>query len=463
MDSVSARRIGIWLAAALPFCAFAAPARADDPGAEAFAVFQRRCVECHGPSKQNGKLRLDTLDAVFKGGKSGPPIAAGRSAESLLFERLSEENPKRRMPPKGDPLDEKEIQAIRQWIDSGAKAPAAVSAGSGGAPREVVKPDAAGLPASYAPVYCIAGDPAAKRLAVGRGAAVAVYELIEEDASKAKEKGAKPAGPSLKRAAVIRGHDDIVRAVAFSPDSTLLASGDFGTARVWDTKTWELRRSLAPHADLVLALAFSPDSKRLAAGGGLPTESGEVKAWDVETGALAWSAAPHSDAVYGLAWPRTGGVVVTGGADRVTYLLDSETGRQVRRLEAHTHHVLAVALSADGKLAATAGSDRRIKLWDLEKGENVRTARGHDKAATWVGIYGDGKKLVSTGADGQLRFWSFDNENERASLGEAKGCLQGGCLLDGEKLIATAEEAGTVRVYDTEKRKLLAAAEVDAR
>ena len=34
-------------------------------------IFAKNCLECHGPEKQKGKLRLDGKDTAFKGGDSG--------------------------------------------------------------------------------------------------------------------------------------------------------------------------------------------------------------------------------------------------------------------------------------------------------------------------------------------------------------------------------------------------------
>jgi len=39
-------------------------------------IFESRCVECHGPVKQRGKLRLDSVLGVRKGGASGEVVLA---------------------------------------------------------------------------------------------------------------------------------------------------------------------------------------------------------------------------------------------------------------------------------------------------------------------------------------------------------------------------------------------------
>ena len=86
-------------------------------------VFQARCFACHGALKQESGLRIDTASAAISGGDSGPAIVAGNAAASDLFRRISASDLAERMPPEGEALKPDEIDAIRRWINEGAKAP----------------------------------------------------------------------------------------------------------------------------------------------------------------------------------------------------------------------------------------------------------------------------------------------------------------------------------------------------
>ena len=63
----------------------------------------------------------------------------------------------------------------------------------------------------------------------------------------------------------LAGHADWIRAVAFSPDGSKLATAsDDRTAKVWDAATGEELSTLTGHDDFVGSVAFSPDGTRLA-------------------------------------------------------------------------------------------------------------------------------------------------------------------------------------------------------
>lgn len=82
-------------------------------------ILKESCYSCHGEKKQKGGLRLDSLDAIRKGGKKGPVVKPGDSAESSLFQRISlPADDEDIMPAKGDHLSADKIAAIGKWIDA---------------------------------------------------------------------------------------------------------------------------------------------------------------------------------------------------------------------------------------------------------------------------------------------------------------------------------------------------------
>jgi hypothetical protein len=85
-------------------------------------ILERRCVQCHKEGKAKGKYRMDTYELLVKGGKEGPGLEPGKSAESNILVRINlPEDDDEHMPPEGKPdLEEPELVVLKWWIDEGA-------------------------------------------------------------------------------------------------------------------------------------------------------------------------------------------------------------------------------------------------------------------------------------------------------------------------------------------------------
>jgi hypothetical protein len=89
-------------------------------------ILSDNCFFCHGPDPKNRKaeLRLDEEAAARKKNADGiAAVVPGKSAESDLFRRISTKDRDDLMPPpkSNKKLTHAQIDALRKWIDSGAK------------------------------------------------------------------------------------------------------------------------------------------------------------------------------------------------------------------------------------------------------------------------------------------------------------------------------------------------------
>jgi hypothetical protein len=106
----------------LPDAAFADSAKPVDFNREIRPILSDTCFACHGPdeNQRKSKLRFDTKEGAFA--KPGV-IVAGKSAESRLIKRITSKDPNAVMPPpdSGHKLTDKQIEALKRWIDEGAQ------------------------------------------------------------------------------------------------------------------------------------------------------------------------------------------------------------------------------------------------------------------------------------------------------------------------------------------------------
>ena len=85
-------------------------------------IFEDSCVSCHGENKQKGELRLDSWEAIQRGGESGERLIEGGASRSQLVKRIElPVDHEDHMPPDGKPqLSIEEIRLFGWWVDAGA-------------------------------------------------------------------------------------------------------------------------------------------------------------------------------------------------------------------------------------------------------------------------------------------------------------------------------------------------------
>ena len=90
-----------------------------------------KCFKCHSAQseKLKGGLRLDSREAMLKGGDTGPAVAPGDPARSLLMKAVRYEHTELQMPPKAK-LPAGEISDLAEWVKSGAPWPDSGNAAS---------------------------------------------------------------------------------------------------------------------------------------------------------------------------------------------------------------------------------------------------------------------------------------------------------------------------------------------
>ncbi|MFT5323241.1 MAG: hypothetical protein ACI8P0_001088 [Planctomycetaceae bacterium] len=91
-------------------------------------VLIEKCFKCHGSEKASSEFRVDSRDALLKGGELGAAVVPGKPEDSLLLQAIDPANEDLQMPP-DDPLPANIVADFRTWIESGAAWPKSVGNG----------------------------------------------------------------------------------------------------------------------------------------------------------------------------------------------------------------------------------------------------------------------------------------------------------------------------------------------
>jgi WD40 repeat protein len=235
--------------------------------------------------------------------------------------------------------------------------------------------------------------------------------------------------------------------VAFRPDGQVLAAGqDNGLAHVWDVNTGQLLHTLDGHGGPVRCLAFRPDGQQLATAG----EQGTVTVWDSRTGQEHLASGGPEGRALGLAFSPDGRRLAAGYADGTARVWDGPGGSVLCTLRGHSNGVNAVAFSPDGRYVATGGGDHMVRVWDARGGGERLAWRGHTGPVLSVAFDPSGRRLASTGHDGTVKVWDVTAGPEAFSLpAQAGGDLAALAFDPSGRFAISVRQGGGVEVRDT--------------
>jgi WD40 repeat protein len=260
------------------------------------------------------------------------------------------------------------------------------------------------------------------------------------------------------------GHDPphAVWGLATSPDGHWIATcGTDGTVKLWDAQGCKLVRTLRGHNDLIWCVAFSPDSKYLASG------SGDARIWEVSTGREVQRLPGHEKLVTGLAFHPNRPWLVSCSYDGQVILWHFREGKKLAVLHRLGSRVYDVAFAPDGRRLAAACADRRVALWSLADAPGAptpptRLLEGHPSEVWAVAFSADGRYLATGSNPGVIILWNAWTFQRIATLRATTTEVRGLSFSHDSRLLAGAAYLGPTVVWDLQLlRKTLAGMNLD--
>jgi WD40 repeat protein len=190
--------------------------------------------------------------------------------------------------------------------------------------------------------------------------------------------------------------------VAWSPDSSRLvtASMERGISLIWDRSSGELIRT-TPEQDLILALAYSPDGQKIAV-----TSYTDLIIWDAITGNEVFRQTLGHNAL-GLAFSPDGQRLATGLSDgEILFFKNTGVGMvEEPGFSNGDKFVLTLAFSPDGALLASGDNTGKVRVWDLKTGQMRLEMTTFTDPVTRVAFSPDNQRLVASSLAGLTYFY----------------------------------------------------------
>ena len=170
----------------------------------------------------------------------------------------------------------------------------------------------------------------------------------------------------------------------YAPNGANIAVGtDSGLIQILDGSAGRSVRALPGHTTPVISLAFSPDSTRLASAA---YSDRTARLWDVSTGGQLLSFSGHEKGVMSVAFRPDGDVVASGSLDGTVRFWNARAAGSI--LTGHTGSVAALKVANPGGPVMSVSTDGTVRVWDPVSGRSDRLDLDRGQRPVWPPYFG---------------------------------------------------------------------------
>ena len=251
-----------------------------------------------------------------------------------------------------------------------------------------------------------------------------------------------------------------IRALTFSMDKPIFMTVDWnGTIHSWNASTAVQLATLTlkGHDHWGHALGFAADGTTLMSVG-WRSQGETVQFWDINGNrAFTPLVLPRSNVINAYTFSPDGKILAGATDKNVIGVWDLQTNTQRATLAGHTWFVDTLAFSLDSTLLASGGRDGAMYVWDVETGHRKKTFKGHQISVKALAFSPDGSTLASTNHRG-VRLWDVQTSTLRATLIAHEDSGQADTLAlafsPDDKMLASAG-LGKIFLWDVGTHRLL--------
>lgn len=200
-------------------------------------------------------------------------------------------------------------------------------------------------------------------------------------------------------------------ALAFSPDSTLLAAGHLGAVSIHEVANGRKLSTAKGHVSVGMVVGFSSDSRLVLTSG--PGPGPVVQMFDARSGSPVRSFTGGDQTPFSLA-VRPDGLEIASADFRHTEISvwDTESGRIVRTLTGHAWPTRALEYSRDGRFLASAAPGGGVIVWDAKTGARLSSLPSPSEYIDCISFSPDGRYLAAP-YERTVRVWDISNIHAR--------------------------------------------------
>lgn len=255
----------------------------------------------------------------------------------------------------------------------------------------------------------------------------------------------------------LEGHAGVVEAVAFSNNETLASASLDGTIRIWHLPTGKLLHTLNHPHDSVTAMVFLPDGEHLATASKLTPEYGcevSVRLWNLKTAAPPEELFQNSGHVFKQVVFSPDSQLMASNNGGTIEVWSFPAGSHRCTLEDPRGSVDNMVISPDNQFLGHISLTSTIRLWNIEDGQHLYEIReGYEEHLVAVAFTPDGRFLASASwSPEKVKMWDLETGAHHHTISGTESRISETVAFSPDsQLLATVGSSGAaIKLWDVD-------------